>query len=253
MCQIELKPAPVDTGIVFVREGVEIEAKIENLSSTLRSTVLGKDLVTVSTVEHLLSACFGLGVDNLYVHVEGPEVPIGDGSALTFVNLIDEAGVVSLEKKRPLFACKRFFSYREGESFALITPAPYFSVTVVVDYPNPIVGFQMAQYVEGKTDYRENIAPARTFAFKEEVEVLLSKNLAKGGSLENALIVGEDGYINEPRMPFEVAYHKLLDIMGDLSLAGMFMQGHIFAYKPGHRMNTNFVKALVHSEIMYKI
>ena len=236
-------------GIYFYKDGVEIPATVANVTGTLRCTTIGKDGVNISTVEHLLSVCTGYKLDNLNVYVEGDEIPILDGSARVLAeNMLSMGTTMVGQKFAKIIKIKNTIHVSDGESMIVGMPSDSFSVGCMVDYNHPIAGLQAAYYNDDHKDYFDNISPARTFGFWEEVKHLLEKNLAKGGTLENALVIKQDGYLNEPRFPDEIVRHKLLDVLGDLALAGGRILGHIFAVKPSHRLNVEFVKKLVQGE-----
>lgn len=243
--KVTVIPGEINQGIIFQKGLTSIPATVENVSSTLRSTCLLVGDESVSTVEHFLAACVGMGVDNLTVKIEGRELPAFDGSSLEFVRMLKEAGIVQQDALRAVVAPDKLFTLRQKESFITFFPDDHLSITVVVDFENPAVGMQMAQFNPQKDDFEQELAPARTFGFKEEIEKLQKSGLALGGSLQNALVISEEGYVNQPRFPNEVARHKCLDLMGDFALAGAAVVGHIFAFKPSHRLNTVFIRKLI--------
>ncbi len=213
--------------------------------NTLRCTTLGNESIEIATVEHFLAACAGLYIDNLLVELEGLEIPIMDGSSLAFATELKEAGIKKQEKEKEVLQIDKKLSLRIKDSFVVAMPADEFSLTVVVDYNNPAIGFQMAQFDMEKDNFIEKLAPARTFGFKKEIEFLRHQNLALGGSLENALVIDENEYINEPRFNNEVAMHKLLDLLGDLSLCGKDLRGHFFACRGSHALHIAFIKMML--------
>ena len=243
-----LSPAPFGAGIVFRRDGVEILAHVNNVVDTSRCTVLGKNGVTVSTIEHLMSAFAAFRVTDAYVDVDGNELPIGDGSANLWVDTIHQSKIP--------------WQYREGDAIdipsvptTVVTGsngsfiAGYLSdrlvITVATVFEHKLVGTQVHRF-KNIGYYKEEIAPARTFGFIEEVEALRKAGLALGGSEENAVVVYPDRYSSPLRFPNELARHKLLDLMGDLALAGLPLPNmEIFAVKPSHRLNVEFARALV--------
>ena len=229
--------APAGSGIVFRAGGVLIPARAANVVDTSRCTVLGAGGVTVSTVEHLLSACAGLGVTDLIVDVDGPELPIGDGSANVWVGVLRACGFAG--QSVSVYALDRpvVVTRKEG-AFVAAYPAPRLSLTVAITFDHPLVGTQVARFAAGD-DYDRDIAPARTFGFIHEVEALRAAGLARGGSLDNAVVVYLDRYSTPLRFDDELARHKLLDVMGDLVLATghSLPQADIIAVKPSHRLN----------------
>jgi UDP-3-O-[3-hydroxymyristoyl] N-acetylglucosamine deacetylase len=241
---ITVAPAAPDTGVVFIKKGIEIPARVESVNDTTRCTSLGKDGEKVATVEHLLSACLGLGIDNLRVEVDGDELPILDGSSLELTRKLRKSGIIEQNAEKHILEIKRTISVKLGDGFMIGMPSGRFSITVIVDYNHPVVGVQAFHFSPEHDNFEHDLAPARTFGFKEEIQELLEKNLAKGGSLNNALVVEKDGYMNTPRFDDEVVRHKCLDVLGDLALAGMEIKGHIVAYKPSHKLNVEFVEKL---------
>ena len=234
---VTLTSAAAGEGIVFFTPQGPVPARAENVIETLRCTVLGKGEARVSTVEHLLSACAGLGITDLRVEVDGPELPILDGSALAWTKLLSPQPLVLHPLRQPLLATGK------GGSFIACYPAERLCVTVALCFEHRLVGTQVARFVEGD-DYTTQIAPARTFGFIEEVQKLLDAGLAKGGSLDNAVIVYPDRYEPALRFEDELARHKLLDLLGDLFLAGFLPKADIIAVKPSHTLNTQLAAKL---------
>ena len=247
---LQLLPAPAGHGIVFERAdkgGIRIPAMAACVGSTQRSTSLQRSGVEVVTVEHLLSACAGMGIDNLLVRLDAPEVPILNGSASPYVEAFLAAGLQEQPEPRREIAIPAPFEYAFGDSLIRFEPADRYSLEVEIDFHSQVIGTQTATYTEGD-DYAAEIAPCRTFCFLQEVEFLRKNNLIKGGSLDNALVIDEPrGYLNDTplRFPNECARHKLLDLNGDLALAGARLLAHVSARKPGHSVNTAAVRALM--------
>ncbi len=251
-CEVtmHLLPAPAGTGIVFERTdlgGAEIPALAANVGSTQRSTCLACNGAGVHTVEHLLSACAGLGIDNLRVQLDGPEVPILDGSAARYAAAFREVGLEEQNAPRREIILREPFEFTAGESLIRFEPAEDYSLEVEIDFHSQVIGVQKATFTEGD-DYAAQVAPCRTFCFLQEVEFLRKNNLIKGGSLDNALVIDEPrGYVNDTPLHFpnECARHKLLDLLGDLQLAGARLRAHVTAVKPGHSVNTAALRALL--------
>jgi UDP-3-O-[3-hydroxymyristoyl] N-acetylglucosamine deacetylase len=249
--RLTLLPASSDTGVVFVRTDlnrpVEIPARAEFVVDTTLNTTLGKDGVRIGTVEHLLSALYGLGLDNVRVEVAGPEIPILDGSAAPFVRLIDEAGTREQKAPRKVAIVRRAVTVTDGDKEVRLTPAASFSIHCAIDFRHPLITDQkFGAEINARTFVRD-IATARTFGFKREVEMLRSRGLALGGSLENAIVV-DDFHILNPeglRFPDEFVRHKILDAVGDLALFGMPIIGALHAHKTGHALNHKLVKRLL--------
>ena len=251
-CEVtmHLLPAPAGSGIVFVRTdlgGVEIPALAAFVGSTQRSTCLAHEGAEVHTVEHLLSACAGFGIDNLRVQLDGPEVPILDGSAARYAAAFREAGVEEQNAPRREILLSEPFEFTAGESLIRFEPADRYSLEVEIDFHSQVIGLQMAAFTEDD-DYSTQVAPCRTFCFLHEVEFLRKNNLIKGGSLDNALVIDEPrGYVNDTPLHFpnECARHKLLDLLGDLQLAGARLRARVTAVKPGHSVNNAALHALL--------
>ncbi len=210
---------------------------------TSRATVLGRDGASVSTTEHLLSALFAMGVTNAEIHVDGPEIPAGDGSAAEFVAAIAECGIETQARPRAVLRVDEPLVIRAGDRMIAALPSPAFWVRFVADFPTPIG----TQYYYGEIDsatYGEEIAGARTFGYLHEIEALLARGLARGGSLENALVFGPEGPMQPLRWPNEAVRHKVLDLIGDLALLGAWPQCEIVAFKSGHELHVAATRAL---------
>jgi UDP-3-O-[3-hydroxymyristoyl] N-acetylglucosamine deacetylase len=248
--RLRLRPAPAEHGIRFRRTdvGVEIPATLDNLARMDHATTLSRDGVSVGTVEHLLSALSALGVDDVQVEVDGPEIPILDGSAAPFVILIHEAGV------RPLQAPRRYLKIldtvevvRGGRSVRL-SPADHFQVSYTIGFDHPLLRHQSISFKITPETFVEEIAQARTFGFLSDVEALRRGGLALGGSLENAIVIGESGVLNNTlRFEDEFVRHKVLDAIGDLALLGRPVVGHLKASKAGHALHAALAKRLMES------
>lgn len=246
LSRVTLSPL-LDSGgdIIFRSQGTEILADVENVVDTSRCTVLGTNGVTVSTVEHLMAACAGLGINRLLVDIEGAELPIGDGSSLLWNDAIASVGVHNLHVDKVYSPSLPVVVTGKNGAFIAAYPSDKLTLTVAVSFEHPLVGTQVARYNEATDNYFADIAPARTFGFIEEVEALRKAGLALGGSEENAVVVYPDRYSRPLRFPNELARHKLLDLMGDLALAGLPLPSmEIFAVKPSHRLNIEFARAL---------
>jgi UDP-3-O-[3-hydroxymyristoyl] N-acetylglucosamine deacetylase len=233
-----VEPAAPDTGLVFVLEGgVTIPALAEYVVDTSRATVLGRDGVRVSTVEHLLSALRGMGIDNARIEVEGGEVPAMDGSAKIFADAIHAAGTVLSDVPRQTFRPDRAMGFRDDDKTVAIIPSIAWRIKFTVVYPAPIG----TQYFEADITpelYREQIAPARTFGYLHEIEALLARGLARGGTLDNAIVFAPDGPMQPLQWPDEPVRHKVLDMIGDFALLGMYPQCEVVALKSGHKLHT---------------
>jgi len=242
---LSLKPAPADFGVRFRRsdlDGVEIPASILNLTGIHYATGLSRDNASVETVEHLLAALVGLGVDNVIVELNHPEVPIMDGSASPFVYLIHEAGIRALAAPRRSLKVTRPIMLGHGDKGIALYPADHFKVTYSISFDHPLLHHQECTVRVTEDSFVEEIAPARTFGFLKEVEMLRQLGLALGGSLDNAVVLGETGVLNNPlRFRDEFVRHKILDAIGDLALVGYPVIGHLVAHRAGHALHTALV------------
>jgi UDP-3-O-[3-hydroxymyristoyl] N-acetylglucosamine deacetylase len=242
--RVHVRPAPVDAGLVFVLDNdVRVAATAENVVDTSRATVIGCGGATVSTVEHLLSALLGMGIHNAEIGVTGPEIPVADGSGRTFADAIAAAGIAVQDAPRHTYRLDAAFDLRSGDRALIALPADEFRVRFVADFPAPVG----TQYFDGAITpelYREDIAPARTFGYRHEVEGLRAQGLAIGGNLENAIVFDQDGPMQPLRWPNEVVRHKVLDLLGDFALLGAWPQFEVIAIKSGHALHTAAVRAL---------
>ncbi|MCC7382567.1 MAG: UDP-3-O-acyl-N-acetylglucosamine deacetylase [Deltaproteobacteria bacterium] len=257
-----LLPAAPSAGIVFIRTdthpAVEIPARAAQVTETRLATTLGRDGVTIGTVEHLLAALHGLGIDNARVELDGPEVPIMDGSAAPFVELI-RAGGGTIAQSRPkrFVIVKRPIEVRDddGERFARLEPASSFEIDCTVDFGHPLIRDQRFQLAASDRTFLREISRARTFGFARDVEAMRAAGLALGGSLENAVVV-DDYSVQNPeglRFPDEFVRHKVLDAIGDLALLGAPLIGRYVANKSGHALNTRLVAALLDQPRAYEL
>jgi UDP-3-O-[3-hydroxymyristoyl] N-acetylglucosamine deacetylase len=254
---LKLKPAPKDSGIVFYRKdkNVSLNATAGMVSETSFATSLGNNGTQIKTVEHLLAAIAGLGIDNLNIEIEGPEVPIYDGSSKTFAERIASAGVENQPSGRPYLRIVKHFSYVEGNAEFSALPYEGRRITYHIFYPHKLLGAQHMTYELEEESFLKEIAPARTFGFLKDVQYLRERGLAKGGSLENAIVLSESGIINSSPLRYkdEFLRHKILDLIGDLSLLGFPVHGHIIAKRTGHASNLNFVRALLAASDCWQI
>ena len=241
---LSLKPAPADYGIRFQRTdlgGLEIPATITHLGGIQYQTGLTREAVSVETVEHLLAALTALGVDNVAVELNHPEVPIMDGSSAPFVYLINEAGVKKLQAPRRYLKVLRPISLAQGDKRIALYPSDHFKVTYSISFDHPLLRHQSRTMRITEESFVEDIAPARTFGFLKEVEMLRQQGLALGGSLENAIVIGDTGVLNNAlRFDDEFVRHKILDVIGDLALVGHPIIGHVVARRGGHALHTSF-------------
>jgi UDP-3-O-[3-hydroxymyristoyl] N-acetylglucosamine deacetylase len=248
MARVTVHPAPAGMGRVFQVGAVTLPARTDAVVDTRRCTTLGRENVRIHTVEHLLSALHGLQIDNARIVVEGPEIPILDGSALPFVERIRQAGREGQGVPPRTVRLERPLIWREQGAAVDMLPADTFQAEVTVefaDWPEGAASIGVEVGRDGAQEYVEQVAPARTFAFRHEVEALLAAGLAKGGSLDNALIITPPDTFSSPlRVPLEWAAHKLLDLIGDFALLDARPLLRISAHKPGHRTNTLAADAL---------
>jgi UDP-3-O-[3-hydroxymyristoyl] N-acetylglucosamine deacetylase len=246
---LTLRPAPANSGIRFRRTdlgGFEIEATISNLAGIQYATGLARSEGSVETVEHLLAALVSLGVDNVVVELNHPEVPIMDGSAAPFVYLVQEAGVRSLPAPKRFLRVKRPIELVKGDKRMALYPSDEFKVTYSISYDHPLLRHQARATTINESVFVDEIAPARTFTFLKEVELLRQHGFALGGSLENAVVVGEAGVLNNPlRFDDEFVRHKILDVIGDMALLGFPVIGHLVAHRGGHALHTAFAAKIL--------
>jgi UDP-3-O-[3-hydroxymyristoyl] N-acetylglucosamine deacetylase len=258
--QLTLLPARADTGIVIVRNdrgrSVEIPAHVSSVSDTRFATTLGRGEHTVTTVEHLLAALYGLGIDNARVVVEGPELPVMDGSAASFVYLVRTAGVFEQREPRGLLRFRRPVEVRDGARWIRVEPAREFRVSYAIDFEHPAIGRQELTLAgPDPARFEREIAGARTFGFLREVRALWSAGLAKGGSLDNTVLLDEQRVVNPDglRWSDEFVRHKVLDLLGDLALLGVRIQGHVRAERGGHALHLALVQAILDSPDAWRI
>ncbi len=247
-CRITLSPADENSGIWFHTATGSVQAKPQFVGSTTRCTTLVNGEVSVSTVEHLLSALWGCGVDNLRVDVSGSELPVLDGSADSWCNLLADAGISAQQAARKQCVLQVPVKIQLGDSMAWAFPSDRYSINLTTYFAHPMVGLNTAQIECGQLDYRTDVASARTFGFIEEVEQLLAAGLARGGSLDNALVIYPDRYSSPLRYPDELLKHKLLDMLGDLYLVG-HMLAHVVAVYPSHKLNTALARLIQDNSI----
>ena len=243
---MSLKPARAGRGIRFRRAdlgGIEIPATVDNVDRLHYATALSRDAGTVETVEHLLAALVGLGVDNVVVELNQPEVPIMDGSAASFVYLVHEAGLKRLTRPRRYLKVLRSVSLTRGEKSIALYPSEYFKITYTISFDHPLLRHMTHTLRITQESFVDEIAPARTFGFLKEVEMLRKKGLALGGSLDNAVVLGETGILNNSlRFEDEFVRHKILDAIGDLALLGSPVIGHLVAHRGGHELHAAFAE-----------
>jgi UDP-3-O-[3-hydroxymyristoyl] N-acetylglucosamine deacetylase len=237
---LTLKPAPADSGIRFRRTdlGVEISANVAEVSSVQHATVLGKDGATVETVEHLLAALVSAGIDNVIIELNRREVPIMDGSSAPFLYLLQEAGVKRLSTARRYLKILKPVTITTADKHISVFPSDHFKVSYTISFDHPMLRHQTRTERITEQSFADHIAAARTFGFLKEVEWLRQNGLALGGSLENAIVIGDTGVLNALRFEDEFVRHKILDVVGDLALVGYPVIGHVVAHRAGHALHT---------------
>jgi UDP-3-O-[3-hydroxymyristoyl] N-acetylglucosamine deacetylase len=249
---LRILPAPAGKGIVFRRvdlDNFELRADVASVARVAYATTLMSRGVWISTVEHLLSALYGTGIDNAYIELDNFEVPILDGSALPYTEAIARAGFVKQKRRRQYLRLTKEFVLQDGEKTLGIYPSEEFSIQYDINFPHPLIGKQSLKVELTGTNYADSIAPARTFGFYNEVEKLQSSGLIRGGSLENAIVLTETGMLNDTSLRFkdEFVRHKILDLLGDFALIGQPVLGRLVAYRAGHALHTRFVAELLAS------
>lgn len=255
-----MNPAAPDTGIIFRRTDIQgadgiIPAMYNNVTETQLGTVISNQSGTkVSTIEHLMSAIWAVGIDNLYVEINGPEVPIMDGSAEPFLFLFDCAGIEVQNKPRKLIEILKPVTVELGDKKITISPDREFSVKFGIEFPHKAIGQQEYDFAD-KTTFKTDISSARTFGFAHEIDYLRKMGLARGGSLENAIVVGEEGVMNEGGLRYENEFvrHKVLDCLGDVYLAGGHLLGRIDAFKSGHDLNNKLLRQVFAEQDAYRV
>jgi UDP-3-O-[3-hydroxymyristoyl] N-acetylglucosamine deacetylase len=252
---MNIRPAAPDTGIVFIRQDlgkkVRILAHIDNVIDATLATTIGLEGVRVSTVEHLMAAFAGVGVDNAEVELDAPEVPIMDGSSEPFNALLKNAGIQVQDKPKKFVIVKHPVTVIDGDRQATLLPSSDFKLSYTIDFRHPLISNQFYLIQISNGNFEREICRARTFGFLREYETLKARGFARGGSLENAVVVGESGVLNEGGLRFadEFVRHKILDSIGDLWLLGAQVIGHFIGYKSGHTLNHKLIhKLLSHKE-----
>jgi UDP-3-O-[3-hydroxymyristoyl] N-acetylglucosamine deacetylase len=256
--ELSLRPAPENTGYIFVRtdlDDFEIPASAEYISHCSYATTLVRRGVVLSTCEHLLSALRGSGIDNCFIHLDNIEIPILDGSSENWVEIIEKAGVTRQNAERRIFRVLERVEFEQGGRRMAIEPSNDFEIDCVIDFPHPFINLQRYRFVLENGSFGKQIASARTFGFTSEIEMLRKANLARGGSLDNAIVLTQDGMLNETPLRFddEFVRHKILDIIGDFALLGMPIQGKITAEKSGHAIHASLMSKLLKTEHAWEI
>ncbi len=255
--KLRLEPLEAESGIVFYRSDVDVSIPLipENVVDTKMATVIGKDGYVISTIEHLLSAVYAYGIDNLRVVVDADEVPVMDGSSASYCMLLDEAEVVELDKPKRIMRIKKEIEVREGDKYVKLSPAKDLSYDFTIKFPHPVIQEQAYVLKFTKQSYKEEISRARTFGFLHEVQYLRSKGLALGGSLENAVVLDEKKILNPEGLRYndEFVRHKILDAIGDMSLIGMNFIGNYEAFAGSHDLNHKLTLELLKDPENYEV
>ena len=255
---LTLRTAPPNTGYIFVRtdlDNFEIPASVEYISHCSYATTLLRRGVVLSTVEHLLSALRGAGVDNCFIEVDNIEMPIMDGSSENFIELIEEAGIVEQDATRHFLKINEKVGIEQGDRRMSVEPSKNYEIECLIDFPHPFINAQSFHFIFENGSFGKEIASARTFGFTSEIEMLRRANLALGGSLENAIVLTPEGMLNENPLRFqdEFVRHKILDIIGDFALLGMPLLGKIKAEKSGHAVHAALMSKLLKTESAWEI
>jgi len=255
--RLKLEPLDANSGIVFYRSDVDVSIPLIpiNVVDTKMATVIGKEGYVISTIEHLLSAIYAYGIDNLRVIVNADEIPVMDGSSASFCMLLDEAGVIEQDAPKRIMRIKKEIIVQEGEKYVKLSPSPDLKYDFTIKFPHPVISKQEYVLEFTKESYKNEIARARTFGFLHEVQYLRSKGLALGGSLENAIVLDEKKILNHEglRFPDEFVRHKILDAIGDMSLIGMNFIGNYEAMAGSHDLNHKLTLELLKDAENYEV
>ncbi len=253
---MRILPAAPGTGIVFRRvdlDGFEIEANSRNVAKVSYATSLMKKGVLISTTEHLLSACVGIGLDNAFIELDNLELPILDGSAKPFVDLILEAGLRRQRRARTFYRIVRDIELQDGDKFIGVYPGSGYSVSYAIDFPHPLIGSQVFEVELSHDGFRNEIAAARTFGFKHQEQAMKNQGLIRGATLESCIVLTHESVLNGPlRFTDEFVRHKVLDLIGDLALLGRRIIGRVVANRAGHAMHTALVSRLLKDPTLWE-
>ncbi len=250
---VRIMPSKEGSGITFIRKDIAgaapIKAVAANVVATSYATSLGVNGVKVSTVEHLLAAFYGLGVDNAVVELDGPEVPVLDGSAAHFIEMLEEIGFIEQPASKKYLVVKKPIKVADGDKYVLLLPSEgqKFTVDYSIDFSHPFLSKQTFSSLFSRDVFKDEVASARTFGFLRDYEMLRSNGLARGGSLKNAIVIGDNAILNEDglRYPDEFVRHKVLDMVGDISLTGHPVIGRLVAHRSGHALNYRLVQEIL--------
>ncbi len=250
---LRILPAPAGSGLIFRRvdlDNFELPADVRSVARVAYATTLMNRGVWISTVEHLLSALYGLGIDNACIELDNFEVPILDGSALPYIEAISSVGVARQNRRRKYIRITKEFALHDGDKTLSIQPSEVFSIKCEINFPHPLIGCQVIDVELTPENYAKRIAPARTFGFHHEVEKLQATGLIRGGSLDNAIVLTSNGMLNDGGLRFhdEFVRHKTLDLLGDFALIGLPVLGRLVANRAGHALHTRFVSELLQKQ-----
>ena len=255
--RLELEPLGANSGIVFYRSdlGVSIPLKPESIIDTTMATVIGVGEAKISTIEHLMSAIYAYGIDNLKINVDNEEIPIMDGSSIAWCMLLDEAGIAEFSEPRELVMIKKPIEVRDGEKFVRLEPSKKTIFDFAIDFKPPAIGKQQYTFTFSRKNYREEIARARTFGFLQEVNYLRSIGLGKGGNLNNCIVLDESGIMNKDGLRYseEFVRHKILDAIGDMAILGIPLLGSYVSFAGSHKLNSMLTQKLLSDESAYEI
>jgi UDP-3-O-[3-hydroxymyristoyl] N-acetylglucosamine deacetylase len=256
--RLTIKPSPPDSGIRFIRKDLPgrkvIKASFENVVDTNMSTTIGNNGNKVSTIEHLMAAFFGFGIDNALVEIDGPEVPIMDGSSAPFIFLLKSVGIKEQKKPKEFIVIRKALKIKEGNRSISIKPSKELKISFTVDFHHPLINNQKYELRFSGKDFIKEISRARTFGFLNDIQALREAGLAKGGSLDNAIVIDDFRVINEDGLRYkdEFVRHKILDFIGDLAVIGSPIIGHFTVHKSGHSLNQAMLKKLANGKRYYK-
>ena len=251
--RLTIGPAPQDTGYVFIRTDVKpAESRVRAIASNVTTTQLGTTItnsygVSIATIEHVLAALYGMGIDNAYIEIDGPEVPILDGSSEPFIEMIASVGVRTIGAPKQIIEILKPIEVSSGPKYAKLVPFDGFELDVEIHFATKIIGHQRGIYDCSKDGFAQELASARTFGFLHQVETMRANGLSKGGSLDNAVVIDGDEIMNQDGLRFEDEFvrHKALDAVGDLALCGAALMGRYVAHQSGHALNVDLVRALL--------
>jgi len=257
-CALRFKPAPANTGVYFIRTDLPqrpyLKVSAMNVQAVSYQTVLGGEHFKVATIEHCVSSLSALRIDNVYIELDGPEIPICDGSSLHFSQALLQAELIELDEPRKYCYITEPISYVEGEKYAYVLPYHGLRVAVTIDFPHPVIGQETLDMEITEQSFAREIAPARTFGFLKDVEQLKNAGLAKGGSLDNCIVLDDTKVVNPEGLRFkdEFVRHKMLDALGDLVTLEMPLMGHLILHKAGHDIMNKLVKKIVSQPQSYR-